>query len=110
MEVIPLILRFMEVFLKLVDEVTHLVHLHPLHAFLSKVYYELSDLFQTVLSDQLASDKLASKVHCAILDRGYLVDFLSLFYITIILPLLRHVIRIPQGGEPCDHRLQWLNF
>jgi hypothetical protein len=85
MEFIPLILRFMEVFLKLVDKVTHLVHLHPLHAFPSEVYCELGDLFQTILSDQLSSDKLASEVHCAILDRGYLVDSLSLFYITIIL-------------------------
>jgi hypothetical protein len=38
-----------------------------------------------VLSDEIDSDKLARKTHCSILDRGYLVASLSLFYISIIL-------------------------
>jgi len=49
------------------------------------VYYKPSDLCQMVLSNELASYKLASKVHYTILDRGYLVALLPLFYITIIL-------------------------
>jgi hypothetical protein len=85
METIPLILPFVIVFLELVDEVTHLVHLHSLHALPSEVYYEPSDLCQTILSDELASYKLEREACCAILDRGYLVTLLSLFYITIIL-------------------------
>ena len=58
MEFIPLILHFTEVFLKLIDEVTHPVHLHPLHALSCEVYYESSDLCQLVLSDDLASYKM----------------------------------------------------
>jgi hypothetical protein len=84
MEFIALVLCFMVVLLKLVDEVTRPVHLHPLHALSYEVYHEPNDLCLMVLSDDLASYKLASKVHCAILDRGYLVASLSLFYITII--------------------------
>jgi hypothetical protein len=85
MEFIPLILRFATIFLELFDEVTRSVHLHPLHALSCEVYYESSDLCQTILSNELASYKMASEVHCAILDRGYLVVSLSLFYIAIIL-------------------------
>jgi hypothetical protein len=36
-----------------------------------------------VLSDDLSNYKITSYVHCAILDGGYLVALLSLFYITI---------------------------
>jgi hypothetical protein len=85
MEFIPLILHFATVFLELVDEVARLVHLHPLHALPSEVHYEPSDLFRMVLSDEISIYKLASEAHYAILDRGYLVASLSLFYISIIL-------------------------
>jgi len=63
MEFIPLIVRFTSVFLELVDEVTHPVHFHTLYALSYKVYYEPSDLCQTVLSDDLARYKLASEAH-----------------------------------------------
>ena len=60
MEFIALILCFTIVLLELVDEETHLVHLHSFYALSCEVYYKSSDLCQTVLSDELASYKLAS--------------------------------------------------
>jgi len=85
MEFIPLILGFAIVFLELVDELKHPVHLHNLYALPSEVHYEPSNLCWMVISDDLANCKLEIKAHCSILDRGYLVASLSFFYITIIL-------------------------
>jgi hypothetical protein len=85
MELVSLILCFTTVFLELVDEVAHPVHLHPLHALPCEVHHEPGDLRGVVLSDELASYKLASKAHCAILDRGYLVASLSLLNFVVCL-------------------------
>jgi hypothetical protein len=46
-----MILRFMTVLLELVDEVTHLVHLHSFYTLSFEVYYKSSDLCQMVLFD-----------------------------------------------------------
>jgi len=83
MELISLILRFMVVFLELVDEVAHPIHLHPLHAFSCEVHHEPGDLHGAILSDKISSYKLASEAHYAILYRVYLVTYLSFFDFTI---------------------------
>jgi hypothetical protein len=85
MEFVALVLCFVVVLLKLIDEVTHPVHFHPLHALSCEVHYESYDLRGTVISDDLASYKLKNEAHYAILDKGYLVASLTLFYIAIIL-------------------------
>jgi hypothetical protein len=82
-ELVSLMLLFTTVFIKLFDEVTRPVHLHPLHAFSYEVHHEPGDMRGAVLSYNLASYKLASESHCAILDRGYLVASLSLINFTI---------------------------
>jgi hypothetical protein len=79
-----MILHFTTVLLQLIDEVTHPVHLHSFYTLSCEVYYKSIDLCWTVISDKLASYKLASEVHYAILYRGYLVAFLSLFYYAIL--------------------------
>jgi hypothetical protein len=59
MELVSLILCFVVVFLDLVDEVTPLINLHPLHAFSCEVHHEPGDLCGVVLSDDLVSYELA---------------------------------------------------
>jgi hypothetical protein len=94
MELVSLILHFTTVFLKLVDEVACLVHLHPLHALPCEDYHEPSDLCGVVLYEEISNYNLASKVHYAILDRGYLVASLSLlnFVICFLYALCQGVI------------------
>jgi hypothetical protein len=60
MELVSLILCFAIVFLELVDEVAHPIHLHPLHEFPCEVHHEPDDLHGAVLSNELASYELAS--------------------------------------------------
>jgi hypothetical protein len=71
------ILGFTEIFIYLIDEVTHPIHPHSLHTFSYKVHHELGDLCGAVLPYDISSYELASEVHCAILYRGYLVTSLS---------------------------------
>jgi hypothetical protein len=94
MELVSLILCFVEDFLELVDKVARPVHLHPLHTLSCKVHHEPSDLLGVVLSDNLAIYKLARKAHFTILDRGYLVASLSLlnFIICLLYALCQGVI------------------
>jgi hypothetical protein len=84
-ELVSLILHFATVFLKLVDEVTHPIHLHPLHAFPCEVHHEPGDLRGVILSYNISSYELASEAHCTILDRGYLVASLSLLNFVVCL-------------------------
>jgi hypothetical protein len=81
-----LIQHFTTVFLEIIDEVAHLIDLHPLHAFPYEFHHEPGDLREKVLSNELSSYKLASKVDYAILDRGYLVASLSLlkFFVCLL--------------------------
>jgi hypothetical protein len=80
-----MILHFTIVFLELIGEVTHPDHLDTLHSLPRKVHYEPSDLCWMVLSDKISNYKLEIEAHYAILDRGYPLASLSLFYIAIIL-------------------------
>jgi hypothetical protein len=84
MEFIAQVLGFVEIFLQLIDEVAHPVHLHALHTFSWEVHHEPSDICGVVLPYELASYELASKAHCAILYRGYLVTSLSFFDFSVI--------------------------
>jgi hypothetical protein len=84
-ELVSLILSFVAIFLEIIDEVTHPIHMHSLHAFSYKVHHEPNDLCGAILSYKLANYELASEAHYAILDRGYLVASLSLFNFPIIL-------------------------
>jgi hypothetical protein len=84
-ELVSLIVRLATVFLKIFDEVIHLIHFHPLHAFPCEVNHEPSDLCGAVLSDELANYELEIKAHFSILDRGYLVASLALFYFPVCL-------------------------
>jgi hypothetical protein len=85
MEFIPMILCSATVFLDLIDEVTHPFHLHPLYALPNEVHYKPTDLCKMFLFDDIPIYNFASEAHCAILDGGYFIAWLSLFYITIIL-------------------------
>jgi hypothetical protein len=82
-ELISIILSFATLLLELIDEVTRPIHLHALHTFFDKVHHEPSDLCGEVPSYQLSNYELVSDVHYAILDRGYLVAFLSFFKFAI---------------------------
>jgi hypothetical protein len=84
-KLIALVLRFATVLLQLIDEVAHPVHLHPFDTLPCEVNYEPCDLCRTVLSDEISNDQLTRKVHCAILDGGYLVASLPLLYIAIVI-------------------------
>jgi hypothetical protein len=82
-EFVSQILSFTTIFLEFIDEVTHPIHLHALHTFTCEFHHEPSDLCGVVLSYELSSYELASKAHCAILYRGYLVASLSFFDFTV---------------------------
>jgi hypothetical protein len=84
-ELISLILSFATVFLNLIDDVTHPIHLDSLHTFSCEVHHEPSDLCGEILSYDIAIYDLESEVHCAILDRSYLVASLFLFDFAISL-------------------------
>jgi hypothetical protein len=74
-----LILIFVTVFLKFIDEVTRPINFHSLHTFSYEVHHEPGDLCGAVISYDISSSELESEVHYAILDRGYLVASLSFF-------------------------------
>jgi hypothetical protein len=84
-ELVSLILCFTTIFLKLVDKVTQPIHFHSLHAFPCEVHHEPGDLCGVVLSDDLSISELEREVRYAILDIGYLVASLSLFYFFVCL-------------------------
>jgi hypothetical protein len=83
-ELVSLILCFTTVFLKLVDEVTPNSSAFPPCISL-EVHHEPGDLCGVILSYKISSYELASEAHCTILDRGYLVASLSLFYFIVCL-------------------------
>jgi hypothetical protein len=78
-EFISEILGFGLIFLHLIDEVTHRLHLHALHTFSYEVHQEPGDLCGVVLPYDISSYELAGEAHYVILYRGYLVTSLSFF-------------------------------
>jgi hypothetical protein len=100
-ELIYLMLRFKIFFLKIFDEVTFPIHLHPLHAFPYDVYHEPSGLCGVVLSDDIANYELAIEVHYTIQDRGYLFYF--------IICLLYACARERSGPCMLNPMIKWIN-
>jgi len=84
-ELVSLILSFAKVFLDIIDELNHPIHLHPLHAFSCEFHHEPDDLHGAILSYNISIYDLASEAHCTILDRGYLIASLSLLDFSISL-------------------------
>jgi hypothetical protein len=60
MKLVALVLCFVTILLQLVDEVAHLVHLHPFDAFSCEVDDEPRDLLGSFLTDELTNDQMES--------------------------------------------------